>query len=71
MPADMLTTGDLARLLGVKKRTVYSKLQRGSLPQPDERVGDSTSATLLWHRETIEAWLAEQPSVKAWIGLVD
>lgn len=56
--APMLTLQDLACMLGLSKRTVAAWRAEGYLCEPDVEHGK----TLRWKRETVEAWLAEQPA---------
>jgi predicted DNA-binding transcriptional regulator AlpA len=55
MPAaddPLLTTGEAARVLGVKPETVRRYRASGGFPEPDEHAG----RTPLWHASTITAW---------------
>lgn len=53
----ILTSTDVAELLGVTTQTVYVYRSRGTLPEPDGRLG----ATPYWKRSTIRSWLKARP----------
>ena len=57
MTADLLDRAAVAKLLDVEPATISSYVSRGQMPQPDLRLGSAP----VWHRETIEAWLASRP----------
>ena len=50
-----MTTRQLAQRLGIRVRSLYARLYRGTLPQPVEVLDRK-----LWPVETIEKWLSEQ-----------
>lgn len=54
---DLLTTADIAALVGVEAPTIRSYVARGVMPQPDGHLG----RTPYWHRRTIHDWLATRP----------
>ena len=56
-PTRLLTTSELAELLGITVEAVYSRRQRGggSLP-PALRLGRS----LRWRTADVETWLSDQ-----------
>ena len=53
---DQLTISDVASLVGVSVASVRKYLVRGTIPDPDGRLG----ATPWWHRSTIETWCRER-----------
>lgn len=55
--SELLTSEDLAEVLGVTVGTIRSYRSRGVLPEPDEMVG----RTPTWRRRTIEQWRATRP----------
>lgn len=52
-----LTSGQLAKLLNIKRASVYRMVSRGDLPRP-EHIG----TTALWPTAAIEQWRANRPS---------
>jgi predicted DNA-binding transcriptional regulator AlpA len=54
--APVFSADDLAALLRVSLRQVYTMRQRGQIPAPSKVPG----LGLRWSRLTIEAWLADQ-----------
>jgi len=61
---DMLTSADVAALLGIKIRSVHRMRSRGDLPPADSPPG---SRSPLWLRSTITQWAAKRPSA-SWVG---
>lgn len=53
----LLTTADVAAMLGVTPATVSSYTARGVIPAPDGYLG----RTPWWKRRTIEKWQASRP----------
>lgn len=49
----LLTTEDIAALLGVERDTVSSYKSRGQMPAPDQQYG----RTPLWKHSTIQSWI--------------
>jgi len=49
----LLSLADLARMLGVGRRTLHTWRAAGHLPEPDFKIGQ----TLRWRRKTIERWI--------------
>ncbi|MFC7331400.1 helix-turn-helix transcriptional regulator [Marinactinospora rubrisoli] len=56
MMDNLLTSKDIAGLIGVKLETVHRYRVRGDLPEPDGRMGNSP----VWRKETIDAWIASR-----------
>ncbi len=56
---DILDTAAVAELAGIKRETVHTYLARGTIPQPDLRIGASPA----WLSSTIWSWLASRPGV--------
>jgi predicted DNA-binding transcriptional regulator AlpA len=54
---DLLTIDDMARLAGVKRRSIDQYRTRGTIPEPDGYVG----RTPWWSRDTAVRWIAERP----------
>jgi excisionase family DNA binding protein len=54
---DVMTTADVAALLGVNSSTVRGYAARGSMPAPDGHFG----RTPYWKRTTVEQWIAARP----------
>jgi hypothetical protein len=56
----LVTSADIARMLGVGNSAVANWRKRGArdIPAPDFTAGKDNSP--LWRRETIEAWLTRQ-----------
>lgn len=52
---DSYTTGDLAKMCGIKYNTFRSRIQRGRIPDAANRVGDIR----VWTQEEAEALIAE------------
>lgn len=50
----LVTTGELARMLGCSKRHVSNMVRRGAMPRP-VRLGRA----IRWRREEIECWIAD------------
>lgn len=48
-----LDTAAVARLMGVRVETVRTHIWRGTIPEPDLRIGRSPA----WKRSTIDQWL--------------
>lgn len=48
----------VAELAGVKVPTIYQHRKRGTMPEPDARLG----GVPVWKRRTIEKWIATRPS---------
>jgi excisionase family DNA binding protein len=48
----LLTAEDLAELLGVSLRSIWRRINDGTVPKP-VRIG----RLVRWHRQTIERWL--------------
>ena len=57
--SDMLSTREVAELVGVKPASIRRYRVRGTFPEPDGYVG----VTPWWYRSTVEAWLAKRPPV--------
>lgn len=53
----MMTTADVAAMLGVTPATVRSYSARGVMPAPDGHLG----RTPWWERSTIETWATNRP----------
>lgn len=51
---ELLTTEQVARLVGVSSRAIQMHRQRGTIPEPDAHVG----RTPVWFRTSIDRWLA-------------
>lgn len=49
----MLSLRDVAKLIGIAKRTVHTWRASGELPKPDLQIGK----TVRWRRSTIENWI--------------
>lgn len=47
--------GELAKALGVSRRTIERERSAGRLPKPDLHIGKAP----LWRPETIQRWIAE------------
>lgn len=56
-PDDLLDTGDVAALVGVKPATIRQYAHRGDMPKPDRIIGRSPA----WRRSTIQRWLDTRP----------
>jgi excisionase family DNA binding protein len=56
---ELIGVADLAKLLGVSQRTVWSLRYRGELPAPFKLGG-----LIRWRRATVFAWLAEREAAK-------
>ena len=52
---ELLTTDDLAKLLGYSKATVNTYVALNKLPKPKKIYGKR-----LWEREQVEKWLKEK-----------
>jgi len=52
----MLTTSDVAAIIGVDPRTISRKVETGAIPAPDLR----SSRTIRWKPETIRLFLGGQ-----------
>ena len=53
MTAELLGTREVAHLARLKEQTVRTYLYRGTMPEPDVRLGQSPG----WYEETIRTWL--------------
>lgn len=56
---DILDLAGISELSGVTARSLSIYHNRGSMPTPDIRKGQSP----LWHRETIEPWIANRRKI--------
>lgn len=52
-PLQLLTAGDIARLLGVSRQRVHVLRRRDDFPEPLGRVGNYP----VWHTREIERWV--------------
>lgn len=53
---EWLTGADVASIAGLKYKTLWTYRKRGTLPQPDQYIGNKP----LWNRSTIEQWNSER-----------
>jgi excisionase family DNA binding protein len=61
-PSLLITLDELARMMGVSKRTIARRSADGSIPRP-VRIGGATR----WRRHEVEAWIdAGCPSPSRW-----
>ena len=51
--SEWLTNTDIAKLSGLKVRTIYKYRERNTLPEPDHQIGKVP----LWKKETVDNWL--------------
>lgn len=60
MPDDLLSTGQVAELLGISPGTWRGYVHRHQAPAPDP--ADAVDKrTPRWRRDVIEAWAAQRP----------
>ncbi len=67
LPTDQVLVGpgDVAQMLGVSRKAIYSFISRGAIPEPF-KLGSLTR----WQRREIEAWIkADCPSATRWAVL--
>lgn len=55
--AEILTMADIAALSGKSRGTIGALKAKGYLPEPDGMIAGQP----VWHRSTVEAWLASRP----------
>ena len=51
--SEWLTNTDIAKLAGLKVRTIDKYRERNTLPKPDHQIGKVP----LWTKETVDNWL--------------
>ena len=49
---DLLTSADIAKMIGLKTDTIYTYRKRNTLPEPDHYIGRNP----VWKKETIQKW---------------
>jgi predicted DNA-binding transcriptional regulator AlpA len=50
---ELLSAGEIAKMIGVKRTTVHSYLARGRIPEPFVRL----QAGPIWSRKQIDTWI--------------
>ncbi|WP_336250956.1 hypothetical protein [Stomatohabitans albus] len=53
----LVSTEQLAELAGIKPGSIAGLITRGTIPQPDAKVGKSS----VWHIDTVTEWLDRRP----------
>lgn len=56
-PEDMLTTRQVAELVGITEKGIRKHRERGTIPEPD----DVVLGHPLWKKTTINRWIATRP----------
>ena len=59
--AELVTSADIARRLGVSRQRVGQLRDAGALPEPLGRLGNY----IVWRSEDIDRWIAEREAKKS------
>lgn len=57
---ELLDAGDLARIIGYTKRTIWEKLKKNPEELPPTVFFSERSRFLRWHPEVVEKWLRQR-----------
>lgn len=71
MTVNYLSLTGFANRVGISPNTARAYREQGRLPEPDVTIGDGNRATLGWHKDTVDHWMANRKGQGARTDLHD